>query len=91
MIPLEFELKGPFRLIHLKNKNYIITSEGDAYLINPLWVEKVNGFSHNVKQNVLVIDKNTDTLYSMKKDSALQADGKTLRATLRESALCILE
>lgn len=87
-IPIEHPFTGPFRIIHTKGRSYLVTQEGEIYLVGTSLklVDKLP----DGPERTLVIDKDRDEVYLIERALLLRDDDKPLRDKLRESAVQIL-
>ncbi len=88
-IPIEHPFTGPFRIIHTKGRNYLVTREGEIYLVGTSSLKLVDKLPEG-PERTLVIDKDLDEVYHIERALLLRDDDKPLRDKLRESAVQIL-
>lgn len=88
-ISLERPFTGPFRIIHTKGQNYLVTREGEMYHIETNTLKYVDTLPDG-PERILVIDKDRDEVYHIERALLLRDDDKPLRDKLRESAVQIL-
>jgi hypothetical protein len=88
-IPIEHPFTGPFRIIHTKGQNYLVTREGEIYLVGTSSLKLVDKLPEG-PERTLVIDKDLDEVYHIERALLLRDDDKPLRDKLRESAVQIL-
>ncbi len=88
-IPIEHPFTGPFRVIHTKGRNYLVTREGEIYHFGTSNLKFVDKLPDG-PERTLVIDKDRDEVYHIERALLLRDDDKSLRDKLRESAIQIM-
>jgi hypothetical protein len=84
-------LNGPFNIIHTRGKNYLISHTGEIMRLNHSNAEKTGNLPENIRNGVLVVDKNRDAVYYVEQEVVQKNSGNALIAKIQDTSTQILE